>query len=279
MPELLALPFSPWSEKARWALDVRHVPYAYRVYQPILGEPALRRKLRRAGGNVTVPVLTTDDGRVLGDSADIARWADARGDGPSLFPAAHEAAIARFIDLSERALEAGRALTLTRMLADDDALAEMVPRPLRSLRALAVAIGGAGIRRTLRKYADGEADLAARRRTLTEALDEIRSTLAARANANANANASASASANDKPQPLLGQFTFADIAATQAIVAVEPPAFGLKLRPASRRCWTDPDLRSRYGDLVAWRDAIYETFRPRSPSWVSGTRLRPAPRP
>jgi glutathione S-transferase len=64
MTELLALPFSPWSEKARWALDARGVPYDYRRYQPILGEPALRAKLRRARGPVTVPVLTTIDGVV-----------------------------------------------------------------------------------------------------------------------------------------------------------------------------------------------------------------------
>src|SRR5579862_2703814 len=112
MTELLGLPFSPWSEKARWALDVRRVPYTYRVYQPIVGEPALRMKVGRLRGKVTVPVLTTDDGTVLADSAAIARWADGRGEGAPLFPAEHAAAIARFIDLSERALDAARALTL-----------------------------------------------------------------------------------------------------------------------------------------------------------------------
>ena len=124
MTELLGIPFSPWSEKARWALDARRVPYAYRVYQPIAGEPALRVKLRRLRGRVTVPVLTTDAGDVLTDSVDIARWADGRGEGPTLFPPEHADTIARFVALSERALDAARALTLTRMLEDDDALAE-----------------------------------------------------------------------------------------------------------------------------------------------------------
>ena len=60
MNELLGLPYSPWSEKARWALDVRHVPYRYRVFQPLIGEPALRFKTRRWTGTVTVPVMTDD---------------------------------------------------------------------------------------------------------------------------------------------------------------------------------------------------------------------------
>src|SRR5579871_3919871 len=120
MTELLGLVYSPWSEKARFALDVRRVPYRFRHYQPLVGEPALRVKLRRFTGRVSVPVLTLDDGRVLSDSADIARWADGHGEGPRLFPPQHEAAIAGFIGLSERALAAGRALSLHRMLADEE---------------------------------------------------------------------------------------------------------------------------------------------------------------
>jgi glutathione S-transferase len=249
MPELLALPFSPWSEKARWALDVRRVPYAYRVYQPVVGELALRAKLRRLRGRVTVPVLTTDDGQVVSDSTDIARWADARGEGPTLFPAEHEAAIARFVELSERALDAGRALTLTRMLDDEEALAEMVPAAARRIPAVAVRVGAFGIRRTLQKYAGDRTALDAQRRTLVEALDELRAALAR--------------GSGDGPRTLLGRLTYADMAASQAVTAAGPPAFGMKLRPASRRCWTDPELRERFADLVAWRDALYDRYRPR----------------
>jgi glutathione S-transferase len=249
MTELLALPFSPWSEKARWALDARRVPYAYRVYQPLLGEPALRMKVRRMRGRVTVPVLTTDGGEVLTDSLDIARWADARGEGPTLFPLEHASTIARFVELSERGLAAGRVLTLTRMLDDAEALAEMVPKPLQKVRGLGVRIGALGIRRTLRKYAGNATSLDAHRRTLTGVLDELRAALAA--------------SGPGEPRTLVGPFTFADIAASQVVVSAGPPAFGLKLRPASRRCWIDPELRERYADLVVWRDRLYEAYRPR----------------
>jgi glutathione S-transferase len=249
MTVLLALPFSPWSEKARWALDVRRVPYAYRVYQPILGEPALRVKLRRPRGRVTVPVLTTDEGAVLSDSTDIARWAAGRGEGPALFPSEHEQAIARFVALSERALDAARVLTLTRMLHDPEALAELVPRAMQKVPPIATRVGAFGIRRTLRKYAGRSVDAEARRRDLATLLDELRAAL--------------SRAKGAEPRTLLGSFTYADIAASQAVVSACPPPFGLKLRKAGRRAWTDPELSAQYADLVAWRDGLYETFRPR----------------
>jgi glutathione S-transferase len=247
MTELLGLVFSPWTEKARFALDVRRVPYTFRHYQPLIGEPALRLKLRRPIGRVSVPVLTLDDGRVLADSADIARWASVCGEGPRLFPPEHEAAIAGFVALSERALAAGRAVSLHRMLADDEALVELLPRPLRAL-PLAARVGALGTARTLRKYDADRESRDTHRRTVLSALDELRSALA-------------KAPSGESPQTLLGRLTFADIAMAQLVIFVEPPATGLKLGPASRRSFTDPELRAQYGDLVAWRDALYGAFR------------------
>ncbi|WP_437600133.1 glutathione S-transferase [Sorangium sp. So ce590] len=249
MTELLGLVFSAWTEKARWALDVRRVPYTFRHYQPLIGEPALRAKLRRLTGPVSVPVLTTDDGRVLADSADIARWADGRGAGPTLFPVEHEATIARLIDLSERALAAGRARALSRMLADDEALAEMAPGPIRrALGPLASRLGGLGVRRTLRKYGGHEAGGEAHLQTQVEALGELRAMLAR------------GAPSGDAPRTLLGGITFADITMSQLLVNVAPPA-ALRLGAASRRCFSDPELRDRYDDLIAWRDQLYSAFR------------------
>jgi glutathione S-transferase len=136
------------------------------------------------------------------------------------------------------------------MLDDEEALAEMVPRAMRRLGSLASRVGGFGIRRTLRKYEGDRARADVHRRTLAAALDAIRAALGE--------------AAGDRPRTLLGTLTFADIAASQAVVIAGPPAFGLKLRPASRRCWTDRELSERYGDLVAWRDALYEAYRPRA---------------
>jgi len=249
MIELLGLPYSPWTEKARWALDVRKVPYRYRTFQPLVGEPALRLKTRRFRGNVTVPVLTDDRGAVYADSADIARFADTLGDGPTLFPKEHEAAIAHFIEVGERALAAGRVLSLHRTLDDDAALTELVPRGLRGvLGRLAPRLGELGVRRTLRKYGAGARAIEQHRADARAALDELRAALA---------------TSTSTPKTVLGAFTFADIAAAQMLSFVSPPAFGIKLGKASRRGFTDPELAKDYADLVAWRDALYEAHRPR----------------
>jgi glutathione S-transferase len=244
--ELLGLPYSPWSEKARFALDARRVPYAFRLYQPLLGEPALRAKTKQWTGRVTVPVLTDDEGRVYTDSADIARWADQRGEGPTLFPEEHAHAIDAWIVLSERALSAWRALSLTRMLDDHEALAEMVPRGMRGLAPVAWRIGWMGIRRTLRKYDAAGGDRAEDQRIVESALDRIRE---------------ATGASTDAPRTLLGRFTFADIAMAQVVLAVEPPAVGLKIGRASRRSFSDPSMKERFADVVAWRDALYARYR------------------
>lgn len=252
MPSLLAIPFSPWSEKARWALDARHVRYSYRHYMPLLGEPMLRLKLRKWSGPVTVPVLIDDDGRTFADSADIARWADGRGEGPVLFPAAHERELARFVEMSERGLAAGRGLSLRRVEKDEEALGEMIPKNLRKpLGRLGVHVGAFGIRRTLRKYGASSVAVDAQERALVAVLEELRASLP-------------STPVPGEPKTLLGTFTFADVAMAQVLAFVEPPKFGLRIGPANRRSFGDPKLAARFADLVQWRDALYEKYRPRA---------------
>lgn len=252
MNELLGLSYSPWSEKAKWALDVRRVPYRFRMYQPLIGEPALRLKTGRWRGTVTVPVLVDDTGRVYDDSAKIARFADSVGEGPVLFPREHEAAIEHWIAVGERALDAGRVLSLHRTLEDPEALKELVPRGMRSaLGGLAVGVGRMGVLRTLRKYGARKDAIAEYSKIARDALDELRTKLAA-------------STSTATPGTVLGTFTFADIAAAQMLSFVSPPAFGLKLGKASRKGFTDPVLSKDYADLIAWRDALYEAYRPKT---------------
>lgn len=250
MNELLGLPYSPWSEKAKWALDARRVPYRYRTYQPLIGEPGLRIKTKRWRGNVTVPVMIDDHGVVYDDSAKIARFADSIGEGPVLFPSEHDSEITRWIDVSERALDAGRVLSLHRTLKDPEALKELVPRGMRNaLGAVAARVGELGVRRTLAKYGVEGQSVTERALAVRACLDELRAGLA---------------KSKSSGKTLFGAFTFADIAATQMLAFVTPPAFGLRLGKASRRGFTDPDLARDYADLVAWRDALYEAHRPKS---------------
>lgn len=245
--QLIGLPYSPWSEKARWALEARHVPYTFVPYAPIVGELKLRRLLRQWTGRVSVPILVPDGEPAIADSAAIARWGEARGDGPMLFPPGREAEMEQFIDASERGLAAGRARSLRRLLEDDDALAEMVPRKIATSigRGNAVRLGRLGVGRTLRKYGGDRIDDGEHERAQVEVFDMMRAAIS-----------------NSSPG-VLGAFSFADIAMAQPIAYLEPPAFGLRIGAASRARFADPPLAARYPDLVRWRDALYETYRPR----------------
>ena len=251
MRELLSIPYSPWSEKARWALDARGVDYQKRAYQPLLGEPALRVLLRRPFGRVSVPVLI-DGKHVINESFKIARYADELGSGPRLFPEGREAAIVDFDAASERALAAGRALALTRMLDDREALEEKVPRAMRKLGPVAIAIARAGVERTLRKYGAGEASLADHHAMLASVLISLRADL--------------SRSRASEPRTLFATFSYADIVMSQALCFVQPPESAhFRIGSGSRRCYCDAELNAQFGDLVAWRDALYARYRDARP--------------
>jgi glutathione S-transferase len=123
----------------------------------------------------------------------------------------------------------------------------MVPRSLRTLPG-ARTIAAAGIRRTLRKYRSPSA--AAARAELAEVLEELRAAIA---------------KSTTTPATLLGGFTYADVAMAQVLGFVSPPAFGLRLGKATRKNFSDEALKTEFADVIAWRDALYETHRPRPP--------------
>lgn len=66
---LITIPFSHYCEKARWALDLCHVPYEEDGHLPLFHYLAVR-------GKKSVPILLGE--RMLTDSTDIARWADTK---------------------------------------------------------------------------------------------------------------------------------------------------------------------------------------------------------
>lgn len=247
-PELIHLPYSPWSEQARWALQVRGIDYRSRVYRPIVGEPELRIRLRRPFAPVTVPVLFTAEGPHA-DSFAIARYAAAHGSGPELMPPNAGAAIEHWHALSERGLAAGRARSLQRVLKDHEALAEMVPKGLRALLGPTVpVIAATGVRRTIYKYGAHRGDH----------LSELDAVLAALRLALPREPWSA-----DDPPTLLPAhgLTYADICMAQVLAFIAPPDRGLRLGRASRSSFTDPELIDQCRDLIAWRDALYARYR------------------
>jgi len=239
LPVLTALPNSPWSEKARWALDHHQIEYVEKQYTPMLSEPALRWRLRRARGPVTVPVLFAGD-QTYTDSFDIAHYAERRGSGTPLFRRGLENAIAHWNQLSDAAMSAGRALVAGRVAADpqarSEALPDLVPKPLRRPLDPAARLGVSFLRK---KYGCSD-DEQENRAALRDALAELRTALA------------------DGRQYLLGQLSYADIAMASALQFVSPvDDRHIRLGPATRRAWTDLELAGELTDLLEWRDQLY----------------------
>jgi glutathione S-transferase len=245
MSKLIALSYSPWSEKARWALDHRAVPYVEAAYVPMIGELGLRATTGRWTGRVTVPVLVTGAGEVLTDSFDIARYAERVGSGAPLFPPEHEARLAEWNARSDEAMAAARGAVVTRLAASPAALLESLPKFARNLGPLATALGRSGVRFFQRKY-----DLTAAAGDQTKfrsALDALRAALA-----------------GGRPY-VLDRFTYADISAAVLLQAVVPVDHKyIRLGRATRATWTDGALASEYADLVTWRDGLYARHRHRA---------------
>lgn len=235
----VALPYSPWSEKARWALDHHRIPYRFVEHVPMLGEPLLRARARRWRGVVSVPLLV-DRSEVIADSFEIAKHAERTGTGSSLFPRESDVEIARWNAASERALVAGRALVLQKVGASPAAQAEQLPPfvPDR-LRGWLAPMARGGTRFLARKYVSG--DVAA------DAYGILAGTCAMLEEA-----------VGRKAHLLAGGLSYADIAMAVVLQCVRPPqARHLHLGQASREAWSEPELARRFAGLLEWRDALY----------------------
>lgn len=241
-PVLIGLHYSPWTEKARWALDHHRVAYRYREHLPLLAEPLLRWRTPR-GVRPSVPMLR-EDGETTVDSFAIAKRAEALGTGPPLFPAAMADEIASWNETSEAVLRVGRAFVLRKRHGDAEALRESLPAfiPGFARGALTFAARGGG-RFIGKKHAasrepDREAEL-----TVVPAFERLRGALGGRAT--------------------LGDgFTYADVTMSVALQFLRPPdARFLAMGEGTRRTWTHDALATRFADLLDWRDALYASHR------------------
>lgn len=241
-PLLVHIPYSPWSVRARLALDVQGVPYRSRAYVPTLSEPGLRWKLRRARARVTLPILFPPDGPPVEDSLDIALWGAARAKEPIVTDAERDDVIA-WDAAASAMLEAGRARTTGRVAADPEALRESLPPEVRWTGPLGLAIGRDAARRLLVKYGAGGRTQDDWHHVLAEGCEKLRAGLGGR-------------------DWLLGRFTYADLTAAIGLSFVRPHERA-PLGPRSRERWTEPDLAERYADLLAWRDRVIARARER----------------
>lgn len=79
--ELIELYPSPYSERVRWALDLKGVSYARTPYVPLASEEEHARRT----GIRTAPVLIAD-GEIIGDSDRAVDWLEGKHPSPTLVP-------------------------------------------------------------------------------------------------------------------------------------------------------------------------------------------------
>lgn len=223
--------FSPWTLKARWALDHCGVGYRYREYTPGISEPWLRWRLGQWRRPVSVPVLLTRE-RAIQGSWKIAEHA-ARCAGDARL--GEFADIQAWDDISERGLAAARTRVVRAVLADGRALDESVPfLPARG-RFLLRPVARRVARRLDRKYAH-----LAFRDAHRDALLELRQGLA-----------------RSGTGYMLQRFGYADITLSVLLEAVVPTSGPEALGPAQRACWHDAALAREFRDLLDWRAGLH----------------------
>jgi glutathione S-transferase len=236
---LYSMPYSPWSERARWALLHHGIDFEERPHTPMLGELALRARAKRWTGRVTVPLLVDGDVTVM-DSYAIATYCDSIGGGDKLIDSPHREPISQINEEIEALTHTLRAhLVLLTHKHDDVALA-MSPRALRSLPGTTAA-ARMGASFIARKHAASMENVEERMRAGFRA---IRARLAGR-------------------DYVFDRFSYADILCATPISAIAPVAERyISFEPALRKHLHHPTLAAEFDDLVKWRDATYEKHRP-----------------
>jgi glutathione S-transferase len=240
---LLSLDYSPWSERARWALEHHGLSYQLLQHAPFVGEHRLRKLAGKPVGRATAPLLLAD-GDVLRDSYDIALYADRHGTGTPLVPAALEPEIRRLNAQVDGVMAEGRSLVVAALLASDEALDETLPDFLPPFaRRLLRPFSRYGTRWFARKYALDLADLDGPRHAFARLLSSFREGYAG------------------KPY-LFDGFTYADILFCSTLQGVSPVDDRyVRLGPAWRKAWTDAALAREFADLVELRDTLYAAQR------------------
>lgn len=242
LPVLYKIHYSPWSEKAKWALQARGIAHKQVEYLPMIETLWLRARTGRWTGKLTVPVLIAD-GQQVGDSFLIAQWAAVRGQGPELIADGRLAEVAAWNDRCETVMANGRALVTPRVAGQPDSALEQIPPALRWIGPLSAPLVKLGVRYLQEKYALDAVGQDGRREAIRTELIGLRQAL-------------------QGGDHLLGSFSFADIAMAVALQVVQPVADQfIKLGPATRRQWRDPILADEFADVLAWRDRIYAGFR------------------
>lgn len=235
--------YSPWTERARWALDHHGLAYRYREHLPMLGEPALRKRARLAGQPKPTAPQLVHTGGVLGDSLAIMRYADAHGRGTSL--GSDQPSTAAWAERMERGLDAGRARLTAAILADREALREsMLPVSPAPLAGMLSPVAAQGARFIARKYGADVSRTSHYVAVQREVCGELRDALAGRPHLEGDA------------------LCAKDLIAVSFLQTVQPVQHPrMPMLPALRRAWTAAPLVGEFADLLTWRDGLYASAR------------------
>ncbi len=238
MHTLHVLPYSPWSERARWALLHHRLAFREHEHVPLIGEFALRLRSGVWKGRVSVPLLCTSAGPVR-ESLAIAEYAETHGSGPPLFPASVRDAITSLDAQLEPVIDTGRASILLAIKEHDDAAIASLPKALRwvPLGAMSARLG---TRFVASKYGTTAEELHDR---FHAGLRSVESTLGGR-------------------DYVHDTFTYADIVCASAMQFVNPiDDRYIPLEPAMRARFTRHELVRAFPALFEWRSALYAKHR------------------
>jgi glutathione S-transferase len=236
--KLYGIGYSPWTERARWALEHHGIDFGYREHVPYLGEPVIRFLYRDVEGKPSVPLLKGPN-VAIGDSWEITRWADAHGSGESLRTQDDE--VVEWFEVLDEVIDRVRVRVTRLTLNDPAALTEAATAAApRFAAGLLKPVAAAGARHIAKKYGfESSGDPWEDREMIREVLDRMSSRLSGNAY-------------------LVGDaFSAADLIAATMLQGVRPLVNQEGMGPATRGVWEDDELAGEYANLLKWRDGVY----------------------
>jgi len=204
----------------------------------------VRIKSKRFFNRVSVPLLIDGD-NVFADSLSIAKHANTSSPKDSLFPHDKLNEIDYWNNISEQTLNAGRALVVIKMQSNREAclksLPPFFPEPIKPLM---LPVAKSGIFYLKKKYDVSEKNVQRYEQVIDDNLQKLQKAL------------------TNKPQYLLGSFTYADICMAVTLQVIKPIQNNhVMLDSATELCWKNDILAEKFSDLITWRDSIYQQFR------------------
>ncbi len=240
--KLVGIRFSPWTARTFWVAAHHDLSFDYHEHVLWLGNPLTRRRLGKRSGPLSLPSLVTDDGQLLEDSLDIARWADAHGSGT---PLVHDDT-PHWVDLAQIICDAGRRECTTAMFHSDAALIDSLPGWAAPFGRLNLPLARHCVRWFANKRGIRLQHDPANIQAMRQALGELRSALGGR--------------------DFVGDtLQFGDVALATALQVVQPCETHIVFEgEAARQSWTRPELAREFSDLLQWRDRLFADHAPAS---------------